>query len=118
VDVVVRIAGVATGVVVAAVSAAGAAEAEPQTIFNTTSGATQILDVGVDIAPGLWVGTPLVDYPGTCSMIVWRSYPPQSTDAGIEGWPVSNSGQPLTYRITSGGTVKLSRDCAWARLAA
>lgn len=111
-----RIVGAAVVAVAIGVSAPGIAAAEPITIINTSSGPTSPLQVGVDIASGLWVGTPLVDYPGTCSMLVWRTYPPQDTDDGVEGFPVSETGAALTYRVRSGRTVKLGRNCAWLRI--
>lgn len=111
-----RVSGAALVAAVAGLAAPGVATADPATIVNTRSGATPPLQVDVDIASGLWVGTPLVEYPGTCSMLVWRSYPPQNTDADVDGAPVSETGTALAYRITSGATVKLSSDCAWARI--
>ena len=36
---------------------AGPAGAEPETRFDTIGGPSADLAVGVDIAPGLWVGT-------------------------------------------------------------
>lgn len=111
-----RVSGAAVMAVITVVVAPGVASADPVTIVNTRSGPTAPLQVDVDIASGLWVGTPLVAYPGTCSMLVWRSYPPQNTASDVEDSPVSEAGSTLTYRINSGATVKLSSDCAWARV--
>jgi hypothetical protein len=111
-------AAVITAVVVTAVGTAGTANADPATRFDTSSNPSDVLQVGVDIAPGLWVGTAVESgYPGNCSLIRFRNYPPQYTADGVAEWPMSDFETPLTYRITPGGAVKLGRGCIWVRIA-
>ena len=64
----------------------------------------------------MWVGTNIeeYDYPANCSVLKFRDDPPQtrmmarSFDALI-----SNIGQPMTYRLTPGGSVRFGRGCVW-----
>lgn len=96
----------------------GVAHADPGTRFDTSSGPSQALQVGVDIAPGMWVGTAVKSgYPGNCTLIRFRSFPPQYTADGISEMPMSEFETPLTYRITTGGAVTLGRNCIWAPIA-
>lgn len=96
----------------------GVANADPGTRFDTESGPSEVLQVGVDIATGMWVGTAVDSgYPGNCTLIRFRSYPPQYTADGVSEMPMSDFETPLTYRITPGGAIKLGRGCIWARIA-
>jgi hypothetical protein len=110
------IAAVGSAIAVIAV-VPGVAHGDPQTKFVTSGGPAKELRVGVDISPGLWVGTSLVDYPGNCSLIRFRTYPSQYTEAGISDTLMSEIGTPLTYRLTPGGAITLGRDCVWALIA-
>lgn len=97
---------------------AGPAGAEPATRFDTTGGASPDLEVGVDIASGLWVGTSVEEYPGNCSVLRFRDSPPQYTTEGVTDMLISNVGQPMTYRVAGGGSIRLGGKCIWVRLGA
>lgn len=92
------------------------AEADTGTRFNTLENPSPDLQVGVDVQPGIWVGTNIeeYDYPGNCSVLKFRDYPPQySDDNAIEDWLLSDTGQPMTYRLRPGGSVRFGRGCVW-----
>ncbi len=99
------------------VNALGAspAFAEPGTRFDARDNPTADLQVGVDVLPGMWVGTNVeeYDYPGNCSIMTFRDYPPRYTEDGIGDWLISDIGQPMTYRVTPGGSVRFGRGCVW-----
>jgi hypothetical protein len=103
-----------TAMPIAMALSVAAAGADPGTKFNTSGSPSTDMQVGVDIAPGLWVGTSLVDYPGNCTLIRFRHFPPQYTTDGVVEMPMSDIGTPLTYRITPGGGIRLGRDCIWS----
>jgi hypothetical protein len=98
-------------------ASSGIATADPLTRFDTTDNPARELQVGVDIAPGLWVGTAAKSgYPGNCEVIRFRSYPPQYTTDGISDTLMSAIETPLTYQITPGGAITLGSGCIWVRI--
>lgn len=94
---------------------ASPAFAEPGMRFDARDNPTVDLQVGVDVLPGMWVGTNVeeYDYPGNCSIMSFRDYPPQYTEDGVGDWLISEIGQPMTYRVTPGGSVRFGRGCVW-----
>ncbi|GFG79133.1 hypothetical protein MPRG_24090 [Mycobacterium paragordonae] len=69
--------------------------------------------------PGLWVGTNVegYSYPGNCTIVKFRDYPPQySGEGALVDALMSDFGQPLTYRITPGGTIRFGSGCVWVRI--
>ena len=49
-------------------------------------------------------------------MLRFRDHRPQYTTEGVSDMMISDVGQPITYRITGGGSVRLGSDCIWIRI--
>lgn len=108
---------VCTAVVAAILLPSPAAGGDPVVTIETQAATSTPLQVGVDIAPGLWLGMP--GHGGAqCSETRYTTFPPQYGGVGIVDVYTADFGQPLTYRVTPGGSIVLSGDCVWSLIGA